>query len=138
MRSRHERRAVRHVRSCLRVRRELRNMFCVLWKRRGQRRRVRQFEFRKLETRRDRAAHQREVLRRRTARTKPASRWHDGLEHAARMGKRITQPVDRQPVALAEHPHLERIARVEMPDFVRADPVPRGIRPITQQVIDRR
>ena len=59
------------------------------------------------------------------------------LEHGARMRERVAEAVDRQPVALVEHPHFDRVARVEMPDFVGADPVPRRIRAVAQQVVDR-
>lgn len=97
----------------------------------------RQREFAEFEPRRNGAAHERVAVRTRDAlRRKPAARRHHRLVRRLLVLDRGPEAVRRDGATGLEHVDVERIARMEVPQLVRPDAVPSGIRIVGQQVVD--
>src|SRR5579863_179119 len=110
-----------------RSRREAPDQRRVARVRSGQRAGVGQLELAELEPGRHRAAGERETGRLRlilesgTLRSKPAAGRHDGLKNRVAAKQSVAKAVRDESPGGIEHVHIERVARVEMPDLVRAD-----------------
>ena len=104
----------------------------VLWKLRDEPFACPEFEVGEFKTRCDRTTDQRKGVWRRHPRPEPTPRWHDAL--------RMLRPDFQDAVVSVrvDDVHVQRCARVEVPDFVGADAVQRGNLSAFEEKVDRR
>src|SRR3546814_12735596 len=78
----------------------------------------------------------RETVRSGKFRRKPAAGRYHGLEHRIALHQSVAQPMRDQPTFVEQYMHVQRAARIEMPDFIRCNAMPRRIRVSIQQIVN--
>lgn len=95
-----------------------------------------QFELAELEPWRHRAADERGTAWFMAFGGKPVTRVDDRLKRRLRIFKRIAESMRRQFSVRMEHMDIDRVTRIEMPDFIRPNTVPGGVSAIAKEEID--